>query len=79
VIYRYSPDRKGEHPRQHLARFRGFLHADGYAGFGPLYQASCGRRANVAEVFCWAHVRRKFHERAPHRIAAGSTALAACS
>jgi transposase len=55
VIYRYSADRKGEHPRQHLARFRGFLHADGYAGFGPLYQASGGTPANVAEVFCWAY------------------------
>jgi transposase len=62
VIYRYSADRKGEHPRRHLARFRGFLHADGFAGFGPLYQASGGTSANVAEVFCWAHVRRKFHD-----------------
>src|SRR6266550_1898782 len=62
VIYRYSGDRKGEHPRRHLARFRGFLHADGYAGFGPLYQAGGGKAANVAEVFCWAHVRRKFHD-----------------
>jgi transposase len=62
VIYRYSADRKGEHPRRHLARFRGFLHADGYAGFGPLYQAGGGKPANVAEVFCWAHVRRKFHD-----------------
>ena len=62
VIYRYSADRKGEHPRRHLARFRGFLHADGYAGFGPLYQAGGGKAANVAEVFCWAHVRRKFHD-----------------
>jgi len=61
VIYRYSADRKGEHPRRHLARFRGFLHADGYAGFGRLYQAE-GKAANVTEVFCWAHVRRKFHD-----------------
>jgi transposase len=63
VIYRYSPDRKGEHPRRHLARFRGFLHADGYAGFGPLYQSSGdGKPASVTEVACWAHVRRKFHD-----------------
>ena len=62
VLYRYSADRKGEHPRRHLARFRGFLHADGYAGFGPLYQAEDGRPATVTEVFCWAHVRRKFHD-----------------
>jgi hypothetical protein len=62
VLYRYSADRKGEHPRRHLARFRGFLHADGYAGFGPLYQAEDGRPATVTEVFCWAHVRRRFHD-----------------
>jgi hypothetical protein len=62
VIYRYSPDRKGEQPQRHLARFRGFLHADGYAGFGPLYQAEDGRPATVTEVFCWAHVRRRFHD-----------------
>jgi transposase len=30
VLYRYSPDRKGEHPRMHLAGFRGILQADGY-------------------------------------------------
>jgi transposase len=62
VIYRYSADRKGEHPRRHLDRFRGFLHADGYAGFGALYQADGGKAAPVTEVFCWAHVRRKFHD-----------------
>jgi transposase len=62
VIYRYSADRKGEHPRRHLALFRGFLHADGYAGFGPLYQADGGKAPSVTEVFCWAHVRRKFHD-----------------
>jgi transposase len=62
VLYRYSADRKGEHPRRHLARFRGFLHADGYAGFGPLYYTEGGRPATVTEVFCWAHVRRRFHD-----------------
>jgi transposase len=49
-------------PRRHLARFRGFLHADGYAGFGPLYHTEGGRPATVTEVFCWAHVRRRFHD-----------------
>ena len=36
VLYRYTPDRKGEHCRAHLASFTGHLHADGYAGFGKL-------------------------------------------
>ena len=34
AAYFYSPDRKGEHPRAHLAGFAGYLHADAYAGFG---------------------------------------------
>lgn len=57
VRYRYTPDRRGEHPRAHLAGFRGVLQADGYAGFGGLYEG--GR---VVEAACWAHVRRKFHD-----------------
>ncbi|MBL4557761.1 MAG: transposase [Rhodobacteraceae bacterium] len=53
--YRFSPDRKGEHPKDHLARFRGWMHADGYAGFENLY-----RSGSIREVACLAHVRRKF-------------------
>ncbi len=56
VLFRYAPDRKGERPAQHLAAFTGDLHADGYAGFDRLY----GDR--IAEVACWAYVRRKFFD-----------------
>jgi len=56
VLYRYSPDRKGEHPRTHLAPFRGILQADGYAGYAGLYDRG------VTEAACWAHVRRKFFD-----------------
>ena len=31
--FEYSPDRKSEHPANHLPTFRGTLQADGYAGF----------------------------------------------
>jgi transposase len=62
VIYRYAPDRKGERPREHLTNFTGHLHADGYAGFGELYEAKNGKPPSVAEVACWAHVRRKFYD-----------------
>jgi len=34
--YRFSPDRKGVRPREHLAAYEGFMHADGYAGFNDL-------------------------------------------
>jgi transposase len=57
VWFAYSPDRKGEHPKQHLNKFTGILQADGYAGFHHLYQG--GR---IQEAACWAHVRRKFYD-----------------
>jgi transposase len=57
VLFRYTPDRKGMHPRTHLAHFAGALHADGYAGFDRLFET--GR---IHEIACWAHARRKFFD-----------------
>ena len=57
VWFAYSPDRKGEHPAQHLKKFRGTLQADAYAGFNQLYQD--GR---IEPAACWAHVRRHFYD-----------------
>jgi transposase len=57
VWFAYSPDRKGEHPEQHLKKFRGTLQADAYAGFNQLYEG--GR---IQQAACWAHVRRKFYD-----------------
>jgi transposase len=64
AFYRYSPDRKAEQAHGLLEGCRGFLHADGYAGFGGLYQADpkTGAPAPLMEVACWAHVRRKIYE-----------------
>lgn len=59
VLFRYSPDRRGEHPERHLKRFAGILQADGYAGFDRLYESKDER---IREAACWAHVRRKFYE-----------------
>ena len=56
VLFRYSPDRKGERPQAHLTPFTGVLQADAYAGFDRLY----GER--IQEAACWAHVRRKFYD-----------------
>jgi transposase len=50
----YSPDRKGDHPQQHLREFHGTLQADGYAGFNRIYES--GR---VQEAACWAHYLKK--------------------
>jgi transposase len=56
VLFRYSPDRKGERPKTHLEPFAGVLQADAYAGFDRLY----GKR--IQEAGCWAHARRKFYD-----------------
>jgi len=53
--YQFTPDRRGKWPAQHLADFKGWMHADGYAGFNELY-----RKGQVEEVACMAHIRRKF-------------------
>ena len=53
--YRYSPNRKGEHPQDHLKHYRGILQADAYGGYGKIY--ATGR---VEEAACWAHARRPF-------------------
>jgi transposase len=57
VLFRYSPDRRGERPREHLAPFTGILQADAYAGFGHLYEGG-----HIREAACWAHARRAFYE-----------------
>lgn len=38
VLFRYTPDRRGEHPKRHLQPFRGTLQADAYGGFAALYE-----------------------------------------
>jgi transposase len=55
VWFAYSPDRKGEHPQNHLKDFSGILQADGYSGYTKIYE-----NGKVSEAACWAHARRKF-------------------
>ena len=53
--YKFSKDREGRHPTEHLANYKGWIHADGYTGFNDLFG-----KENVHEMACMAHVRRKF-------------------
>ena len=63
AFYRYSPHRKAEHARALLAGCRGFLHADGYAGFADLYKPEPETGVpRLSEVACWAHARRKIYD-----------------
>ncbi len=65
--YRFSVDRKGEHPVNHLSGYTGTVHADGFAGFNGLFGEH-----KADEQACMVHVRRKFvevHERDGSAIA----------
>ena len=57
AVYLYSPDRRGERPAAHLARFRGVVQVDGYPGFARLRDGG-----DIELAACWAHARRKFYE-----------------
>ena len=62
VVYCFSADRKGEHPRSHLAQSSGILQADAYAGFKELYDRRADGSQQFREAACWAHLRRDFHD-----------------
>ena len=53
--YKFTVDRKGEHPVKHLLSYQGWVHADGYAGFNGVFG-----EGKASEVACMAHIRRKF-------------------
>ena len=62
VFYQFTPDRKGEHCRTHLAAFSGHLHADGFSGFAQLYERAGAKPGPIIEIGCWSHVRRGFFD-----------------
>lgn len=61
ALFRYSRDRRAEHPIGHLAGYRGILQADAYAGYNALFRAD-RLPVPLARALCWAHARRKFFE-----------------
>ncbi len=52
VIFDYQMTRAGQHPKDFLDSFNGYLHVDGYAGYNSVF--------NTIRVACMAHLRRKF-------------------
>ena len=54
TVFDLSPGHFQEYPAKFLAGYRGFIHADGYAGYNPLYAAG------ATHVGCWMHARRYF-------------------
>ncbi|WP_110506234.1 IS66 family transposase, partial [Salipiger marinus] len=62
AVYRFAPDWKEEHVREHLSQSRGILQADGYKGYAKLYDPAPDGAARFREAACWAHLRRDFHD-----------------
>ncbi len=76
VVYRFSPDRKGEHPRRQLENSSGILQGEedqqtgrgtvcptnAYSGFKELYARRADDSCQFREAACWAHLRRDFHD-----------------
>lgn len=62
VVYRFAPDWKEEHVRDHLSQASGILQADGYKGYAKLYAPGPDGAARFREAACWAHLRRDFHD-----------------
>jgi transposase len=56
TVFDLSVGRHKEFPETFLAGYRGYIHADGYAGYNGLYAAG------ATHVGCWMHARRNFFE-----------------
>ena len=56
LIYRYSPTRSGEVPREVLRGYRGYCQTDAFSGYDGLEQAVEG----LELVGCFVHARRNF-------------------
>ena len=58
-VYDFSLSRSRDGPQSFLQAFRGYLHADAYAGYDAIF---LGSGKEIVEVACWAHARRKFFD-----------------
>jgi transposase len=55
VVFDFTNSRNRDGPESFLKGYRGYLQADAFSGYDPVYAGG-----DVVEVACWAHVRRKF-------------------
>lgn len=59
VAFKYTETWKGEEARKHVVGRKGWFQVDGYAGFDKMFNVPA---AEIFEVGCWSHARRKYHE-----------------
>lgn len=63
-------------PDRVLARYTGYLQADGYGGYDDYEGVRLGDESPILKVACWAHARRKFHDAVRTESLAAHIALA---
>jgi hypothetical protein len=51
ALYKYSRDRKAEHPLEHLKDYTGILQADAYGGYNGLFEATRAAGA-ITPAYC---------------------------
>jgi transposase len=56
TVFDLSVGRSRDAPAAFLRGYKGFVHADGYAGYNPVYEGG------ATHVGCWAHARRYFFD-----------------
>ncbi len=57
ILYGYTPTRSGDHAKEFLKGYSGYLETDGYQGYSKL--------PNIKRCSCWAHIRRYFIDAVP--------------
>lgn len=59
-IFEYHPTRNGDHARDFLKGFHGYLISDAYQGYEKV--------ANITRCYCWSHLRRYFVDALPKDV-----------
>lgn len=68
-IFKYAPGRSGDNAKEFLKGFKGYLHTDGFSGYGKV--------KDIRHCLCWAHVRRYFTDALPKDIKSPEATLPA--
>ncbi len=71
VVFDYQKGRGQEGPKEMLIDFSGVLQSDGYGVYGALFKNS----EKVNQLYCMAHIRRKFDEAVHYDKARASYAV----
>ncbi len=68
-IFKYAPGRSGDNAKEFLKGFKGYLHTDGFSGYGKV--------KDIHHCLCWAHVRRYFSDALPKDMKSPEASLPA--